>query len=77
MERYTLTPAELPHKVRGATGVYEEIIHDFVGSDLESAVVGLPGRKPATVAIGLRAAIKSTKSNVTVAQRGDKVYLLK
>jgi hypothetical protein len=76
-KKYTLTAAELPRKVRGTTGLYEDIVHDFIDSDLDTAIVGLPGRKPATVAIGLRSAIKSTKANVTVTQRGDKVFLLK
>lgn len=76
-QRYKLIPAELPHKVREATNLYEEIIRDFVGSDLESAIVELPERKPATMTIGLRAAIKTTKADVKVAQRGEQVFLVK
>ena len=57
--------------------LYAEIVADFVASDLESALVELPGRKANSLNVGLRKAVSTSGAKVKVKMRGGQVYLQK
>ena len=72
---YKLIPADIPTITRA--GVYAEIVADFVASDLDTALVELPGRKANSLNVGLRKAVAASGGRVKVAMRGGQIYLQK
>jgi len=70
---YRLVPADVPVITR--TGLYAEIVADFVASGVESALVDLPGRKANSLNVGLRKAVSNSGAKVRVKMRGGQVYL--
>lgn len=74
---YKFTPAEVPPRSKG-TGVYAEIVADFMAQGAESMRVELDGVKPTTLRSGLRSAIKSEGADqVRLVQRGDETFLVR
>ena len=76
-KEYRLIPAEVPNKQRGGKSLYASILDEFLDSKDVSVKVEVPDRKPSTVCIGLRGAIKTSGATVRVLQRGPDVYLVK
>ncbi len=74
---YRLVPAEVPPQAGRRAGLYAEIVSEFVASDLDSALVELPGRKANSLNVGLRKAVSTSGARVKVKMRGGQVYLLK
>jgi hypothetical protein len=74
---YRLVPAEVPSQTGRAGGLYADIVADFVSSDLDSALVELPGRKANSLNVGLRKAVSTSGAAVKVKVRGGQVYLQK
>ncbi len=74
---YRLVAAEVPPLTGRSAGVYADIVADFVASDLESALVELPERKPNSLNVGLRKAVKASDAEVRVRMRRGQVYLQK
>jgi surfactin synthase thioesterase subunit len=74
---YRLIPAEVPPLAGRGAGLYAEIVADFVASDVESALVELPGRKANSLNVGLRKAVTTSGARVRVRMRGGQVYLQK
>jgi len=74
---YRLVPAEVPALTGRNAGVYADIVADFAASDLESALIELPGRKPNSLNVGLRKAVKASGAPVKVKMRRGEVYLQK
>lgn len=72
---YRLVPTDVPVITR--TGLYTEIVADFVASGAESALVELPGRKANSLNVGLRKAVTVSGAKVKVKMRGGQVYLQK
>ena len=56
-------------------GLYAQIVAEFVASDLQSALVELPGRKANSLNVGLRKAVSTSGAKVRVRMRGGQVYL--
>ena len=71
---FKLIPADVPPR-RGGGGLYGQVIADFVASDMESALVEMPGRKPQALALGLRKAAETQRAGVKVVSRAGQVYL--
>ncbi len=75
---YRLVPAEIPSQAgRGGHSLYRDIVTDFVASDLETALVEVPGRKPNSINVGLRKAVSVSGATVKVRMRGGQLYLQK
>jgi hypothetical protein len=74
---FKLIPAEIPQKSHRGTDSYRAILEAFMDSGEKSVRVELPGRKPTTVLLGLRKALKDGGEDVAAIQRGDAVFLLK
>jgi hypothetical protein len=74
---YRLVPAEVPKSAGRSGGLYADIVADFVSSDLDSALVELPGRKVNSLNVGLRKAVTTSGAAVRVKVRGGQVYLQK
>ena len=75
---YRLVPAEVPRQAgRGAHSIYRDIGAEFVASDLASALVEAPGRKPNSLNVGLRKAVSQSGAGVKVKMRSGQVYLQK
>ena len=73
---YKFTPADVPPRSKG-TGVYAEIVANFMAREAESMCVELDGVKPATLRSGLRSAIKTEgASQVRLVQRGEETFLV-
>ena len=77
---FRLVPAEIPQtRALGAgnygPSLYSDILKAFASSGERSARVEVPGRRPATVIIGLRQAIVRGDSEAVVIQRGSEIYL--
>ena len=76
-KEFKLVPAEIPGKqARGGT-LYSSILGEFAKSAEKSVRVEVANRKPATVTLGLRTAIKASKVKMAVLQRGTEIYLQK
>ena len=58
-------------------GLYAQIVADFAASDMQSALVELPGRKANSLNVGLRKAVTTSGAEVRVKMRGGQVYLQK
>ena len=69
-----ITPRALPRRKT----IYDEALEQFLRTDVESAVVNIDG-KPASLAYGLKAAIKRREPSepITVVTRGEEVYLVR
>jgi hypothetical protein len=76
-KQYRLVPAEIPGQASRSGGLYADIVAEFVASDLDSALVELPGRKANSLNVGLRKAVKTSGARVLVKMRGGEVYLQK
>jgi hypothetical protein len=75
---YRLVAAEIPSQAgRGGHSLYRDIVADFVASDLETALVEVPGRKPNSLNVGLRKAVSVDGAAVKVKMRSGQVYLQK
>jgi len=75
---YTMKPAEVPKRGgRVASSVYKDALEDFLAQDAKSVSMSFEGRKPTTVALKLRKAVKSSGAAVEVVQRAGVVYLMK
>jgi hypothetical protein len=74
---YRLVPAEVPPQAGRRAGIYAEIVADFVGSGVASALVELPGRKANSLNVGVRKAASTSGAAVKVIVRGGQVYLKK
>jgi len=74
-EEYRLVPAVAPTKRGPKTALYLSILNEFISSGEVSARVELPGKSPATIAQGLRRAIKSSRAPVNVTLSQDRIYL--
>jgi hypothetical protein len=75
---YRLVPAEIPAQAgRGGHSLYRDIVDDFVASDLATALVEVPGRKPNSLNVGLRKAVSVSGAAVKVKMRSGQVYLQK
>jgi hypothetical protein len=75
---YKLVPAEVPAQAgRAGRSIYRDIVADFVASDLDSALVEVPGRKPNSLNVGLRKAVSVSGAAVSVKMRVGQVYLQK
>jgi surfactin synthase thioesterase subunit len=74
---YRLVPAEVPPLAGRRAGLYVQIVADFVASDIQSALVELPGRKANSLNVGLRKAVATSGARVKVKMRGGQVYLQK
>jgi len=77
---FRLVPAEIPQPRAPGAGnfgpsLYSDILKAFANSGERSARVEVPGRRPATVIIGLRQATVRGDSEAVVIQRGSEVYL--
>jgi len=72
-----LTPVQqIPFGRRSRTSFYDDIIKEFIESNLKYVEVKELSRKPVTVALTLREKIKNRDiRNIKVLQRKDKVYL--
>ena len=73
---YRLVPAKVPPRSGRRSGVYAEIVAEFERGAPASVLVELPGRKPETLALGLRKAA-AAHGAVRVVTRGGLVYLEK
>lgn len=72
---YKLVPAEVPSLAgRGAT-VYADVVADFLASDLESAMIDMPGRKSQALTLGLRKAAAASGADIKVVTRASQVFL--
>jgi hypothetical protein len=74
-KQYKLVPAEIPPRRGRGVGVYAEAVADFVASGLGSALVERPGRKPQSLALGLRKAAEASGPGVKVVCRDGRAYL--
>jgi hypothetical protein len=74
---YRLVPAEVPPLAGRRAGLYAQIVADFVASDIQSALVELPGRKANSLNVGLRKAVTTSGAKVKVKMRAGQVYLQK
>lgn len=74
---FKLIPAEIPSRRARGASVYGGILEAFSKSAEKSVRVDVPDRKPATVALGLRQALKKSGLRVAVIQRGAEIYLKK
>jgi hypothetical protein len=74
-KEYKLIPAAVPARRGGGGGVYWQVVADFAASEMDSALVDMPGRKPQALAIGLRKAAESQGAGVKVVTRAGQVYL--
>jgi hypothetical protein len=74
---YRLVPAEVPPLAGRRAGLYAQIVADFVASDIQSALVDLPGRKANSLNVGLRKAVATSGAKVRVKMRAGQVYLQK
>lgn len=74
-EAFRLIPAPSPKRRGPKTNLYQEIIRTFVASAESSVIVDLPGRKPLTIAKGLRRAVSALNVDVRVAIRAEQVFL--
>ena len=74
---YRLVPAEVPPLAGRRAGLYAQIVADFVASDIQSALVELPGRKANSLNVGLRKAVTTSGAKVNVKMRAGQVYLQK
>jgi surfactin synthase thioesterase subunit len=74
---YRLVPAEVPPVAGRRAGLYAQIVADFTASDIQSALVELPGRKANSLNVGLRKAVTTSGAMVKVTMRGGQVYLQK
>jgi hypothetical protein len=75
---YRLVPAEIPAQAgRGGHSLYRDIVDDFVASDLDVALVEVPGRKPNSINVGLRKAVSVSGAAVKVKMRVGRVYVQK
>jgi hypothetical protein len=72
---YKLIPAEVPPRRGAGVGLYAQVVADFVASDMDSALVEMPGRKPQALALGLRKAAEGQGAAVKVVSRAGQVYL--
>jgi hypothetical protein len=73
---YKLVPAEVPARSGRSGGVYAAIVAEFARGGLAAALVEMPGKKPETMALGLRKAA-AAEGAVRVVTRGGRVYLEK
>jgi len=74
-KEYKLIPAAVPPRRGGGGGLYGQVVADFAASDMESALVEMPGRKPQALALGLRKAAEAKQAGVKVVSRAGRVYL--
>ena len=74
-KEYKLVPAEVPPRRGAGGGLYAEVVADFLASDMDSALVEIPGRKPQALALGLRKAAEGRDAGVKVVSRAGQVYL--
>jgi len=65
----------LPRRRRAKGSFYDEIVREFIYSDLKCAEVKQLGRKPLTVLMMLRARFKRREEDIKVLMRNKKVYL--
>jgi len=74
MARFELKPVnELPKRRLRREPMYDEIISNFLQSDMKYAEVSVENKKPATVLSALRKRAKD--KGITVRSLGGKVYL--
>jgi hypothetical protein len=74
---YRLVPAEVPPMAGRRSGLYAEIVADFVASGVDSALVEVPGRKANSLNVGVRKAAAQSDAPVKVVMRSGQVYLKK
>jgi len=78
--QFSLTPEKMP-KVKKAIGKrgskYDPLLEQFMQSSDKTVRVNVQGIESQTLAISLRNIIKTRELQITVAQREDKVYLVK
>ncbi len=74
MAKFELKPVnELPKRRLRREPMYDEIISNFLQSDMKYAEVSVENKKPATVLSALRKRAKD--KGITVRSLGGKVYL--
>ena len=74
-KEYRLVPASVPLKRGPKTRLYAQILEEFLASEENGARVDLPGKAAATVAVGLRRAIRNSSANARVTVSEESVYL--
>lgn len=75
---YELVEEELPVLERAVrTSEYDELLDDFVKSDLKTARVEYPGKSIKALMAALRSRIKKRDLNIKVAMRKSNLYLTK
>ena len=73
---FELVPRRVP--IRQRSSFYKQIVTEFLASSEVSVVIVGTDRKPATLAQGLRKALKAEGTNSTkVIQRAQEVHLVK
>lgn len=74
--RFLVPVEKIPGKRKGREPIYDEIIKEFVESNLKYAEVKLMGKAPSTINQVLRKRLKEKKiDNIKVRYRNKKVYL--
>jgi len=75
---YELVEEELPVLERAVrTSEYDELLDDFVKSDLKTARVEYPSKSIKALMAALRSRIKKRDLNIKVAMRKSNLYLTK
>ena len=77
MPEYSIIEKEAPASARSKSTLYSEIVADFLEKHITSVLVQLSNRKPATVYIGLKKAVKEANAPLKVRKLGDEVYIVK